>query len=127
MLSMFANAYWAFCQFMMSQTSSFETAFFWSKVLTFWPFLVALLLHFTLAFTESDLLKNKLIYPALYLPALIFSLIDLTPIGFRSAHFDKVGLHRHSFSLLLFHGRWRLGSFLGLLALFLFARLLLSS
>ncbi len=36
------------------------------------------MLHFTLAFTESDLLKKKLIYVALYLPALLFSVLDLT-------------------------------------------------
>ncbi len=75
---MSANAYWAFCDFMMSQTSSFETALLWSKVLTFWPFVPVLMLHFGLAFTENDLLKNKLIYVVLYVPALFFSLIDLT-------------------------------------------------
>ena len=36
------------------------------------------MLHFTLAFTESDLLKRKLTYAALYLPPLLFSVIDLT-------------------------------------------------
>ena len=122
MLLMFANAYWAFCQFMMSQTSSFETAFFWSKVLTFWPFLVALLLHFTLAFTESDLLKNKLIYPALYLPALIFSLIDLNtnwlygaPTLTRWGYTDTIQPSLISRA----DGVW--AAILGLLALFLFA------
>ena len=75
---MLANAYWAFCDFMMSQTNSSETAFFWSKVLTFWPFLTVLIVHFSLVFTESDLLKNSLVYVVLYVPALFFSLIDLT-------------------------------------------------
>jgi PAS domain S-box-containing protein len=78
MLTMLANAYWAFCEFMLSQSSSLETAVLWGKALFLWPFLIALLLHFTLAFTESDLLKNKLTYVVLYFPALLFSLIDLT-------------------------------------------------
>jgi PAS domain S-box-containing protein len=75
---MSANAYWAFTDFMMSQTSSFETALLWSKVLTFWPLVPVLMLNFALAFTESDLLKNKLIYLVMYVPALTFSFVDLT-------------------------------------------------
>jgi PAS domain S-box-containing protein len=119
---MLANAYWAFCDFMMSQTSSFETALLWSKILTFWPFLAALLLHFTLAFTESDLLKNKLIYVVLYVPALIFSLIDLT------THWISVAPTLHSWGYATtYHassivtrldGVW--AAILSLLALFLF-------
>jgi PAS domain S-box-containing protein len=77
MLMMLANAYWAFCEFMMRQASSFETAALWSKAIGFWPFVVALIVNFALAFTESDLLKNKLVYVALYFPALLFSLINL--------------------------------------------------
>jgi PAS domain S-box-containing protein len=78
MLTMLVTAYWGFCQFMLSEASTFAIAFFWQKVLVFWPFLIALILHFTLSFTESDLLKNKLVYVALYFPALAFSLIDLS-------------------------------------------------
>ncbi|MCL4429777.1 MAG: PAS domain S-box protein [Chloroflexi bacterium] len=39
---------------------------------------MSLLLHFTLVYTESNLLKNKFILVALYFPALFFSLTDLT-------------------------------------------------
>jgi hypothetical protein len=78
LLTMIANAYWAFCEYMMSQATSAESAALWSKALSFWPFLVALLVNFTLAFTENDLLKNKLTYVALYFPTLLFSMIDLT-------------------------------------------------
>lgn len=77
MITMFLNAYWAFCTFGKTQADSLNAAFLWSKALSFWPFLVPLMLHFTLAFTESDLLKKKLIYVALYLPALLFSVLDL--------------------------------------------------
>ncbi|MGD6852777.1 MAG: ATP-binding protein [Candidatus Bathyarchaeia archaeon] len=78
MLAMMTNAYWAFCTYMKTQSLTAEEALLWSKVLSFWPFLVALMLHFALAFTESDLLKNKFIYIAIYLPAAIFSVTDLT-------------------------------------------------
>jgi PAS domain S-box-containing protein len=78
MLAMFLNAYWAFCTFGKTQADSISTAFLWSKALSFWPLLVPLMLHFTLAFTESDLLKRKFIYIALYMPALLFSVIDFT-------------------------------------------------
>lgn len=75
---MIFNAYWAFCLFMMSQSATLEGALFWQKVLCFWPLLMATMLHFTLVYTESGLLKNKFIYVALYFPALFFSLMDLT-------------------------------------------------
>ncbi len=78
MYTMIANAYWAFCTYMMAQSSSVEAAAFWGKALFLWPFLTALMLHFTLVFTENNLLKNKLVYIAIYSPALLFSLIDLT-------------------------------------------------
>ena len=78
MLIMFGTAYWAFGQFMLTISTSASTAAFWGKAIFLWPFLMAIILHFSLAFTESDLLKNKLIYVALYFPALLFSLIDLT-------------------------------------------------
>lgn len=72
------NSYWAFCLFMMSQSPSLAGALFWQKALSFWPFIMSLFLHFTLVYTESGLLKNRLIYVALYFPALFFSLTDLT-------------------------------------------------
>jgi PAS domain S-box-containing protein len=78
MVTMIFNSYWAFCLFMMSQSATLVGAVFWQKVLCFWPFLMAILLHFTLVYTENCLLKNKFIYVALYFPALFFSLIDLT-------------------------------------------------
>jgi PAS domain S-box-containing protein len=81
LLTMAANAYWAFCQFMICQAQTVADAFLWTKVLSFWPFLVALMLHFTLVFTESDFLRHRLSYLAIYLPAVVFSLIDLSTGG----------------------------------------------
>lgn len=78
MLVMLTNAYWAFCHFMMAQSASFGEAELWVKALFLWPFLDALMLHFALVFTESSLLKNKLVYVVLYLPALFFSFLDIS-------------------------------------------------
>jgi PAS domain S-box-containing protein len=78
MLTMLANAYWAFCQFMLQQSTALVDGTFWVKTLSFWPLLAALMLHFALAFTESDLLKNEFVYLIMYLPAAAFSIIDLT-------------------------------------------------
>jgi PAS domain S-box-containing protein len=78
LLIMWTNAYWAFGQFMLTQSATAATAAFWGKAIFLWPFLIALVVHFTLAFTESDLLKNKLIYVVLYFPAWLFALIDVS-------------------------------------------------
>jgi PAS domain S-box-containing protein len=72
------NAYWGFSEFMMFQADSAQTAYFWVKAMVIWPFLSALMLHFTLVFTKSKLLNNKKIYGLIYLPATIFAVIDLT-------------------------------------------------
>jgi PAS domain S-box-containing protein len=77
MLAMLFNAYWAFCLFMMSQSTTLDGAVFWQSVLCLWPFLMSFVLHFTLVYTESSVLQNKFIYIALYFPALFFSLTDL--------------------------------------------------
>jgi len=75
---MFGIGYWAFGQFMLTISPTISIATFWGKAIFLWPFLMALSLHFSLAFTESDLLKNKLLYVALYFPPVLFSLIDVT-------------------------------------------------
>ena len=72
------NAYWAFSNFMMYQADSAQTAYFWVKTMVIWPFFSALMLHFTLVFTESSLLNNKKIFGLMYLPASVFAVIDLT-------------------------------------------------
>ncbi|MFC2000404.1 ATP-binding protein [Chloroflexota bacterium] len=74
-----AATYWAFVDFGFRQSDTYETAADWLKVMSFRPFTLALLLHFSLVFTEqSRLLRNKWTYVVLYLPALAFSLLDLT-------------------------------------------------
>ena len=58
-------------------TASIETANFWHKMGTMWPFFIALVVNFALAFTENSWLKNKRNYLVLYLPAVLLWLIDL--------------------------------------------------
>ncbi len=77
MVLLLANAYWTFVEFMMRQANDIETAALWNKVLFLWPFIISLMLHFALVYTESDLLKKKATYVFLYSPALLFSIIDL--------------------------------------------------
>lgn len=75
---MFANAYWAICEFMLVRAPNLQTAEFWNKALFLWPFIISVALHFTLVFTENGILKKKAVYLLIYLPALFFSVTDLT-------------------------------------------------
>jgi PAS domain S-box-containing protein len=78
MSALVLNAYWAFTEFMRYQAATLADAIFWSKALFIWPFFAVLLLHFSLAYTESDFLKNKITYILLYTPAIAFAVTDLT-------------------------------------------------
>jgi hypothetical protein len=60
MLTMIANAYWAFCEFMLSQANTVETAAFWGKALSFWPFLVAFSTSFYACFHRKRLIKKQI-------------------------------------------------------------------
>jgi len=77
MTSFFAFFY-AFTEVMMWQASSFESAYFWNKMGSVWPFFVVSVVHFALVFTGSSWLKNKLIYLLLYLPAVLFWIIEIS-------------------------------------------------
>lgn len=78
LLTAVAGFYWTFTEFMMWQASNAEIANFWNKMGFMWPFFVALVLHFSLVYTESGWLKNKFTYVLLYVPAAFFAFIDLT-------------------------------------------------
>ena len=72
-------AYWAFTEFAYRQAGDYDTARLWLKTGSFWPFAMAILLHFVLVFTEQwQRLRPRLAGFLLYGPALVFSLIDLT-------------------------------------------------
>jgi PAS domain S-box-containing protein len=77
LLAALAGFYWTFTEFMMWQASSVEVANFWNKMGCLWPFFAVLVLHFSLAYVESNWLKKKTTYLFLYLPAVFFALTDL--------------------------------------------------
>lgn len=63
---------------MMWQAGNAEVANFWNDLGFLWPFFVVLVLHFSMIYTENNWLKNKVTYIALYLPAILFTVIDGT-------------------------------------------------
>jgi PAS domain S-box-containing protein len=63
---------------MTRQADVASTAYFWIKVSSIWPICIVLVLHFALVYTKNPVLKNKVTYAILYLPALAFSSIALT-------------------------------------------------
>ncbi|HEX7467638.1 MAG TPA: histidine kinase dimerization/phosphoacceptor domain -containing protein [Methanobacterium sp.] len=68
----------AFAEFQYRQTSDFETAYLWLKISGLWPIVPAILLHISLIFTrKTDLLKNKLTYILIYVPALIIAFYSI--------------------------------------------------
>jgi PAS domain S-box-containing protein len=62
---------------MMWLSSDVDTAYFWHKTGTMWPFFAALVLNFALVFTNQKWIKNKRNYLLLYFPATVFWLTDL--------------------------------------------------
>ena len=78
LLTALAGFYWTFTEFMMWQSSNADIADFWNDLGFLWPFFVVLVLHFALVYTKSSWLKSKLTYVLLYLPAVLFAIIDYT-------------------------------------------------
>ena len=67
----------AFFQFERYTSCRFDHAQFWSYLESFWPFLIALAVHFVLIFTNAPILKKRSVLYVIYLPALIFSLLSM--------------------------------------------------
>jgi len=68
----------AFVEFQYRQAESIQIAYFWLKISSLWPLVPSLLLQIALIFTDSNLLKNKLTYPLIYIPPLIIIALSLT-------------------------------------------------
>lgn len=123
-LALMVNAYRAFAEFMMRQAGNVEAAYFWSKMYFLWPFLVVLVFHFALAFTENKLLKVKRVYLLLYGPAVFFSVLDLTTDLISAVPIQAYGGYTYTVP----EGSWfAIGSgvwlaVLSLLSLFVFVR-----
>ena len=72
------GAYYGMVEFGLIQARGFDEALFWRQAGAIWLFAPALLLHFVLILTERrEWLDKKRIYALIYLPALVFSLVDL--------------------------------------------------
>lgn len=72
------GSFWSLTEFLRFQVTSFLAAYILNKTLVIWPFFSVLLLHFALVYTDSDLLKHKITYVIMYVPAAVFAAIDLT-------------------------------------------------
>ncbi len=75
-----AGFYWAFTGFLLRSATSFDQAYLFQKIGGLWPFCIAVFVHFTLFYTNREKIqKNKfLYYLMLYIPAAIFSIIEIT-------------------------------------------------
>lgn len=78
--SMIGATYWALGEFFFWIAPSVPAAAFWLKFSAFWPVVVAVTAHFILVYSDhplTSLEKNRLLATILYLPALLFSLVNL--------------------------------------------------
>ena len=71
-------AFLAFIEFGYRQAETINTAVFWLKLSTLWPFVPSILINISLVFTDKkELLKHKLTYFLIYTPAIIISVVGL--------------------------------------------------
>ncbi|MFC1951118.1 ATP-binding protein [Chloroflexota bacterium] len=71
-------AYSAFAEFGYRQADTLQTAQLWYKIGSFWPIPIALLLHFILVYTKHTRLMCAWGHLAIYGPALLFSILEIT-------------------------------------------------
>jgi PAS domain S-box-containing protein len=94
------GAFWSLTEFLLYEVNSFLVASILNKTLIIWPFYFVLLLHFTLVYTNNELLKHKVTYVFLYVPAAVFAAIDLTTNLISSAPVQFSGGYQLSTPLL---------------------------
>ena len=71
--------YLAFAEFGLRQSADIAAAYTWFRIGSVWPFSIAVYMHFILVFTKKKrILQKKVTYFLLYVPALIFALLELT-------------------------------------------------
>jgi PAS domain S-box-containing protein len=76
-LAIVFGAYAAFTTFMVIEANNFEAAYLWNKIGFLRPFFGAFLFQFALVFTGASLSTSRLRYVLLYMPAALFSIVDL--------------------------------------------------
>jgi PAS domain S-box-containing protein len=73
------TSWWAFTEFMLRYPLSYSEATFWMRMSAFWVFVPALSLTFFWIFTQpAGQKKSFWIYPFIYLPALMFCIIEIS-------------------------------------------------
>ncbi|KYK38664.1 MAG: hypothetical protein AYK18_16800 [Theionarchaea archaeon DG-70] len=71
--------YLAFVEFGLRQSADAAAAHTWFKIGSVWPLGIAIYMHFILVFVKKKrVLQRKVTYLLLYVPALIFALLELT-------------------------------------------------
>ena len=72
---------WALGEFFIWQSTSYDGYQFWLRISSFWSFVIALTVHFTLVFTNHPFAredKRWILLVILYLPALLIALIGFS-------------------------------------------------
>lgn len=73
---------WAFGEFFFWQATTYDAALFWLKISSFWTLVVALTVHFVITYTDAIPSRGWHRYVilgcGLYLPAVLFSVIEIT-------------------------------------------------
>jgi PAS domain S-box-containing protein len=77
LLTMLSATYWAVCEFMIWQATSSEGVWFWLKVSSLWPFVIAFTLHFVLTLTRPPTYTrhHTLSLALIYLPSGLIAFI----------------------------------------------------
>jgi PAS domain S-box-containing protein len=70
---------WTFAEFMYIRAPSADVAARWIQLVSLiWTYVIAILFHFVLIYTQQKrILRKKITYVLIYLPAVIFSAIDV--------------------------------------------------
>ncbi len=72
-------ACYCFCEFMQRQAIDLQTAYFWKKCMSFWPFVGIFMVQFFLVFTEREQAFSRFIrHVIIYFPGLMISIFALT-------------------------------------------------
>lgn len=76
-----AATYWALGEFFIWQAVDYAESLFWLKASSFWTITIALAVHFIISYTDAIPSRGRqraiLVGSSLYLPAVLFSLIEI--------------------------------------------------
>jgi hypothetical protein len=84
-LTVLTGFIYSFTTVMMWSSPNPDEALIWHKLGTVWPLFTAVVFNFALVFTDSKWIKFKIHYIAVYLPAVLFFLIDLLTFSINTA------------------------------------------